>query len=124
MANVNVVGIKSCHIWMLWFLQSSVSCVFFIIVESTPSYSGIDDEDIEEEFKKLELELKSENPEVTMPGASEEARETGASESAESLSFAFSSLGLEDGPARASATRDSEVPVRSNESKYPVLEAA
>ncbi|KAJ4727940.1 Charged multivesicular body 7 [Melia azedarach] len=94
------------------------------VIESTPSYSGIDDEDIEEEFKKLELELKSENPEVTMPGASEEARETGASESAESLSFAFSSLGLEDGPARASATRDSEVPVRSNESKYPVLEAA
>ncbi|KAK0583310.1 hypothetical protein LWI29_035600 [Acer saccharum] len=96
------------------------------VLESTPSYSGIDDEDIEEEFKKLELELESENPQVTIPktGDNEAAEETLASESADLLSVAFSSLGLKDGPAEPSPTQNSVVPARNNESKHPMLEAA
>ncbi|KAK3194426.1 hypothetical protein Dsin_025736 [Dipteronia sinensis] len=96
------------------------------VLESTPSYSGIDDEDIEEEFKKLELELESENPQVTIPktGDNEAAEETLASESADLLSVAFSSLGLKDDPAESSPTKDSMVPARNNESKHPIHEAA
>ncbi|KAK2649852.1 hypothetical protein Ddye_017341 [Dipteronia dyeriana] len=96
------------------------------VLESTPSYSCIDDEDIEEEFKKLELELESENPQLTIPetGDNEAAEETLASESADLLSVAFSSLGLKDGPAESSPTEDSMVPARNNESKRPMPEAA
>ncbi|KAK1559243.1 hypothetical protein Q3G72_012316 [Acer saccharum] len=96
------------------------------VLESTPSYSGIDDEDIEEEFKKLELELESENPQVTIPktGDNEAAEETLASESADLLSVAFASLGLKDGPAESSPTEDSMVPATKNESKHPMPEAA
>ena len=125
MANANIVKLR---LYCLYNFVTSLlypTWFFVSIAESTPSYSGIDDEDIEEEFKKLELELESENPQVTIPktGYYEAAEETLASESAD-LSVAFSSLGLKDGPAEPSPTQNSVVPARNNESKHPMLEAA
>lgn len=87
-----------------------------------PSYAGIDDEDIEEEFKKLEQEVECERPKPTVSKTG--VNEPAASESAESLSVAFSTIGLNDGQATALAISDTVVPVRSNESKHPMLESA
>lgn len=98
------------------------------IAESASSDEGIDNEDIEEEFKKLELEVESENSQVMIlkTGVNEAARETLSSESAESLSVAFSSLGLGDGPATASASaiQTSVEPFRNKESENRMPEAA
>ncbi|KAJ0113355.1 hypothetical protein Patl1_00764 [Pistacia atlantica] len=100
------------------------------VLESASSDKGIDDEDIEEEFKKLELEVESENSQVMTlkNGVNEAERETSSSESAESLSVAFSSLGLGDGPTRASASASpiqaSVEPFRNKESENRMPEAA
>lgn len=87
-----------------------------------PSYTGIDDEDVEEEFKKLEQEVECERPEPTVSKAG--VNEPAASESVESLSVAFSTIGLKDDQATAIGIRDTVVPDRSSESKHPMLEAA
>ncbi|XP_044493257.1 charged multivesicular body protein 7 [Mangifera indica] len=98
------------------------------VLESAPLDPEIDDEDIEEEFKKLQLEVESENSRVLIPktGLNEAARETLSSESTESLSAAFSSLGLGDGPARASASgiQSSVEPFSNKESDSRMPEAA
>lgn len=95
-------------------------------VESTPLYTDIDDEDIEEEFKKLELEFESGNPQVTTPETevAEAATQAEAQESAESLTAAFSSLGLKDGSAKGSAASDSVAPVGNNDLKHHMPEPA
>ncbi|XP_027351716.1 uncharacterized protein LOC113862744 isoform X2 [Abrus precatorius] len=68
-------------------------------LEQTPSYTDIEDEDIEEEFKELELAVGTEAqvpaPEKTISSA--EGRT--ALEAAECISDALSSLKLSDGPA-------------------------
>lgn len=87
-----------------------------------PSYTGIDDEDMEEEFKKLEQEVECETPKPTVSETGVD--EPAASDSAESLSVAFSTIRLKDGHATALAIQDAVVPDRSNESKHPMLEAA
>lgn len=87
-----------------------------------PSYTGIDDEDIEEEFKKLEQEVECERPKPTVSKTG--VNEPAASESAESLRVAFSTIGLNDGQATALAISDTVVPDRGNESKHPMLESA
>ncbi|OMO82307.1 Snf7 [Corchorus olitorius] len=87
-------------------------------LESAPSL-GIEDEDIEEEFKKLELEV-GENLKDSTP-------ETGVSDTAglnESLTEALSNLKLADAPAKGSATESSGVPAKNKESNSPMLEAA
>lgn len=78
--------------------------------EATPLYTGIEDEDIEEELKKLELELESESPQILIPKTT--ATETASSqkvapETAESLSKALSGLKLADGVGKQVQTRSS-----------------
>lgn len=91
------------------------------ITESTPCTS-VEDEDIEEEFKKLELEIGSGNPhrpseEVAAHSA---AGETEALESAESLIDAFSNLKFADGPSSRAADGD----IAAKKTKNLELEAA
>lgn len=79
-------------------------------IEATPLYTGIEDEDIEEELKKLELEHESESPQVLIPKTT--ATETASSqkvalETAESLSKALSSLELADGVGKQVQTQSS-----------------
>ncbi|GKV23339.1 hypothetical protein SLEP1_g33077 [Rubroshorea leprosula] len=87
-------------------------------LESAP-YLGIDDEDIEEEFQKLELEVGRENVQDLSP----ETSNNNAAESADLLSDALSSLKL-DTPHIDSTSQDSTAPVRKKDSKNLILEAA
>ncbi|XP_012083024.1 uncharacterized protein LOC105642715 isoform X2 [Jatropha curcas] len=89
-------------------------------LESTPSYTGIEDEDIEEEFKKLEVEIGSENLQSHVPriGVSSISGERDNWGPSDSLSGAFSNLKLQDASARESMNQ------RTNESKNVTLEAA
>lgn len=64
----------------------------------------MDDEDIEEEFKKLEFEVGGEDPH-----AHTAAEETEASTSIESLSDAVSKIELADKPSRTSVIKDASV---------------
>ncbi|XP_062178199.1 uncharacterized protein LOC133883036 [Alnus glutinosa] len=96
-------------------------------LESTPSYTDdIEDEDIEEEFKKLELEVGSGNLQVpsSKVGVDSAAGQAEALESAESLSAAMSNLKLTDNSPRESAIKNSMVPMRKNTSTNAELEAA
>ncbi|KAG8653364.1 uncharacterized protein LOC110615567 isoform X2 [Manihot esculenta] len=67
-------------------------------LESTPSYAGIEDEDVEEEFKKLEFEVGSDDLQPSVPriGVSSTSGETGNLVSTDSLSDALSNLKLRD----------------------------
>ena len=77
--------------------------------ESTPSYTSVDNEDIEEEFKKLELEIgcvsnsHQPNHEAEAHAAAAEAT---ALDPAESLSEAFSNLKVMDILSSTAAVRD------------------
>ncbi|KAK9282142.1 hypothetical protein L1049_005054 [Liquidambar formosana] len=94
-------------------------------LESTLSCADVKDEDIEEEFKKLEMEVGSKNLQVLVPktGVDIAAGETEASRSADSLSDALSNLKITDGAIKESGFRDSMVSMR-NVSKNLNLEAA
>ncbi|XP_039036691.1 charged multivesicular body protein 7-like [Hibiscus syriacus] len=88
-------------------------------IESAP-YLDTEDEDIEEEFMKLELEFGNENLEDLNP-------ETGVSDTAgidQSLADALSNLKLVDAPAKESAIQNSRMPAKSKELNNPMLEAA
>ncbi|PON43247.1 Snf7 family [Parasponia andersonii] len=87
-------------------------------LESSPSYTSVEDEDIEEEFKKLELEIGSGNPRGPIPQvvAHSAAGETEGFESAEALADAFSNLKFVDG--------SSSQAVAAKETKKSELEAA
>ncbi|KAF2324985.1 hypothetical protein GH714_022089 [Hevea brasiliensis] len=91
-------------------------------LESTPSYSGIEDEDVEEEFKKLEFEVGSENLQPSVPGIGVcgTSGETDNLVSTDSLSDALSNLKLQD----YSQSQVSVVATRTKGSKNPTLEAA
>lgn len=96
------------------------------LAESDPSYADIEDEDIEEEFRKLELELGNQNPQilVSQAGVDTAAGETEASESSKSLCDALSDLKLADNAARGSTILDSTGSKRDNISKNLKPEAA
>lgn len=120
-----MVFLLQAFIYLDGFVTSALYCIWLVFLvnsKSVPSYTGIDDEDIEEEFKKLEQEVECERPKCTVSKTG--ANEPAASESAESLRVAFSTIGLNDGQATALAISDTVVPDRSNESKHPMLESA
>jgi len=66
--------------------------------EQTPSYVDIEDEDIEEEFKKLELAVGKE-AQVPTPEKTINTEGRTASEAADFISDAFSNLKLSNHPA-------------------------
>ncbi|OIV95333.1 hypothetical protein TanjilG_07489 [Lupinus angustifolius] len=77
------------------------------VLERTPSYTDMDDQDIEEEFKNLELAIVEEShvhapaPEKACTGAEERVTEV--------LNDAFSNLKLSDGQASAGKLRITQV---------------
>ncbi|EOX95477.1 SNF7 family protein, putative isoform 2 [Theobroma cacao] len=88
-------------------------------LESAP-YSGIEDEDIEEEFRKLELEVGNEN-------RKDPICEAGVSDTAgsdESLTEALLNLKLVDATPKGSAIQNFGVPAKNKDSNSPMLEAA
>ena len=97
-----------------------------VLAESDPSYVDIEDEDIEEEFRKLELELGNQNPQilVSQAGVDTAAGETEASESSKSLCDALSDLKLADNATRGSTILNSTGSKRDNISKNLKPEAA
>ncbi|XP_028088053.1 charged multivesicular body protein 7 [Camellia sinensis] len=99
------------------------------VLESTSSYTGIEDEDVEDEFKKLELELEvgSDSSQVCISevGVKSVREEMEDQKIAESISDALSNLNLVDVAPMVSITRqDSTDSTRNNLSKTPKLEAA
>uniref|UniRef100_A0A2N9G718 Charged multivesicular body protein 7 n=1 Tax=Fagus sylvatica TaxID=28930 RepID=A0A2N9G718_FAGSY len=93
-------------------------------LESTPSYTDVEDEDIEEEFNNLELEVGSENLQVsTSQMGVDSAVEVEALESADSLSDALSNLKLTGNTNRESASKNPMLAMRQNKSKKLELEA-
>lgn len=98
-------------------------------LESTSSYTGIEDEDVEDEFKKLELELEvgSDSSQVCISkvGVKSVREEMEDQKIAESISDALSNLSLVDVAPMVSITQqDSTDSTRNNLSKTPKLEAA
>ncbi|CAK7348555.1 unnamed protein product [Dovyalis caffra] len=92
-------------------------------LESTPVI-GIEDDDIEEEFEKLELELESENLQIPKIEAGNTSEEKNSLESTDSLTDALSNLKLQDGSAREPVTQKSPLPTATKNSKHLLLEAA
>ncbi|XP_034908658.1 uncharacterized protein [Populus alba] len=92
-------------------------------LESNP-ISGIEDEDIEEELEKLELELESENLQISKVEVGNTSGEMDALGSTASLTDALSNLKLHDGSARESVSQKSPLPTRTKNSKHAMLEAA
>ncbi|CAI0470112.1 unnamed protein product [Linum tenue] len=88
-------------------------------LELTPSYTGIEDEDVEEELEKLELDMKREHHNVQVPIA-----KAGTAESADSLSDALSNLKLQDVPAEEGASQGSAALKQMSKSQSKALEAA
>lgn len=90
------------------------------VLESTPSYAEIDDEDVEDEFAKLELEFgESESP-YEVPISKVKVEET----TAESLTNTLSNLKLTDDPAMNTLTKDTKKTRGNNIAKETQLEAA
>lgn len=95
------------------------------VTESTPPYTDVEDEDIDEEFKKLELEVGSGNLQVpiSQTGVDSTSGEVEALESPESLSDALSNLKLSDNSTRELASKSPLLAMRQNKLKNLVLEA-
>lgn len=107
---------------MLFVIISNLGVLDF--AESTPLYSVTEDEEnIEEEFKKLELEIGRENHhEPILKTEINSAVETDTSKSAEALIDSLSNLKLvDDGQARIQAVQSTSVTVRNNKTKSPEL---
>ncbi|KAK6941167.1 Snf7 family [Dillenia turbinata] len=85
-----------------------------------------EDEDMEEEFKKLKFEVGSDNLEVQIPEAVVDGavREAVCSDSVESLSNALSSFKLSNDAARDSENMDYVASTRDGSTKNLTLEAA
>ncbi|KAL7199179.1 hypothetical protein ACSBR2_021456 [Camellia fascicularis] len=99
------------------------------VLESTSSYTGIEDEDVEDEFKKLELELEvgsdSSQACISKVGVKSVREEMEDQKIAESISDALSNLSLVDVAPMVSITQqDSTDSTRNNLSKTSKLEAA
>ncbi|KAK8509740.1 hypothetical protein V6N13_093590 [Hibiscus sabdariffa] len=88
-------------------------------LDSAP-YLDMEDEDIEEEFRKLELEVGNENLEDLDP----EAGVSDTPGSDQTLADALSNLKLVDTPAKGSVIQNSRTQAKSKESNNPMLEAA
>uniref|UniRef100_A0A803NQ34 Charged multivesicular body protein 7 n=1 Tax=Cannabis sativa TaxID=3483 RepID=A0A803NQ34_CANSA len=90
-------------------------------LESTPLYTSVEDEDIEEEFSKLELEFGS-GEDIHQPKvvANSTVEEMEGSESTESLTDLFSNLKVGDGSSSSAAYGN----VAAKETKTLELEAA
>ncbi|XP_050235896.1 uncharacterized protein LOC126685932 [Mercurialis annua] len=86
-------------------------------LESVPSYSGIEDEDIEDEFKKLEMEVESGNLEAFVS-------RTAVNSGSDSLIDAFSNLKLHTASVGESTNRVSVEAKRVDDPKNDMLEAA
>lgn len=86
------------------------------IIESTPPYAFAEDEDIEEDFKKLELEIESANHLHPIPKseAISAVRETEALESTEQLTDSLSNLKIVDNLARTTARSSTAMNKREN----------
>ncbi|EEF47153.1 charged multivesicular body protein 7 [Ricinus communis] len=95
-------------------------------LESTPSYTVIEDEDIEEEFKKLEMEVGTVDLQSPVPriGMSSTSGETDNSVSTDSLSDALSNLKLQDALPGDCTDQVPLEATRTNDSKNLTLEAA
>ncbi|KAK7259094.1 hypothetical protein RIF29_24690 [Crotalaria pallida] len=78
-------------------------------LEQTPSYADIDDEDIEEEFKNLEVAVEKEAQVPAPEKGFANAEGRAVSEGTEVLNDAFSNLKLSDGPASAGKLRITQV---------------
>ncbi|KAJ7977758.1 Charged multivesicular body protein 7 [Quillaja saponaria] len=93
-------------------------------LEKTP-YADIEDDNVEEEFKKLELEVGNENAPVPIPktGSTSEERESEASE-ATLISEALSNLKLSDNSSRKLTIHNQVVSVEDKERETIELEAA
>ncbi|KAM7276922.1 hypothetical protein ACFE04_018788 [Oxalis oulophora] len=92
-------------------------------LESTSSYQGIDDDEVEEEFKKLELEMEWKNPEVLLGSLTprrEKEEEISASESAGSLSDALANLKLADSSSRNRQKVLPRMPETTNQKVQPL----
>ncbi|KAL6968736.1 hypothetical protein U1Q18_034529 [Sarracenia purpurea var. burkii] len=90
------------------------------VLESTSSFTGIEDEDVEDEFKKLVLEVESDSSEICISkvGVDSVRGETGDQKTAESLCNALSNLSLVESVALDSVDRT------RNSSKDLQLESA
>lgn len=100
---------------------------FVVLAASNPSSVDIQDEDIEEEFRKLELELGTQDKHllvVSQAGVDTGARESEASESAKSLCDALSGLKLSDNAATGPSILNSSGSNGENMSKNIELESA
>lgn len=86
-------------------------------LEVTPSYDGVEDEDMEEEFKKLELELETEDLQPPVGGLSENSVVT------DKLSGAMSNLKLRDTSTKESLNEGSTEVMRTGHSKHATSEA-
>lgn len=120
------MGLALKHLGNALTLILYLNCVFVAVavIESTPSYTDVEDEDIEEEFKNLELEVGSENLQVpTSQTGVDSAVEVEALESADSLSDALSNLKLTGNTNRESASKNPMLAMRQNKSKKLELEA-
>lgn len=89
-------------------LVSKFSCS---IVELNSPYSLAEDEDTEEEFRKLEQEIESAGHHHPIPKAEAKSAvgETEALESSKQLTEALSNLKLEDNPVRTPASPSTSV---------------
>ncbi|WCJ22587.1 SNF7 family protein [Euphorbia peplus] len=92
--------------------------------ESTPSYTDLEDEDMEEEFKKLEFELGTEDlqPQVQGVGVSGTSGLSGNSELADSLTNAMSDLRIHGASTKESINQGSAVATRTNDVKRTAVE--
>ncbi|XP_028791392.1 charged multivesicular body protein 7 [Neltuma alba] len=79
-------------------------------LERSPAYTDLDEEDIEEEFKRLELAVGNETgvPEPENAFTDREGKET--SEAAEFINDAFSNLKLSDDLAESKLEKESKIP--------------
>lgn len=76
------------------------------------TYTEIEDEDIEDEFKKLELEFGGALSPV--PTVDTGSKETISSETAESLSQSIANLKISDNVSKETVVQDSTKAVRNN----------
>ncbi|KAF5462313.1 hypothetical protein F2P56_018334 [Juglans regia] len=93
-------------------------------LESIPSSNDIDDEDIEEEFKKLELEVGGGKLQVLNPKTRVDSPTAQVEVSVESLSDALSNVKLTGNTTGESAMGNRMVSMRENKSKDLEFEAA
>lgn len=93
-------------------------------VESIPSSNDIEDEDIEEEFKKLELEVGGGKLQVLNPKTRVDGPTGQVEVSVESLSDALSNVKLTGNTTGESAIENRMASMRENKSKDLELEAA